>query len=236
MRKFKLLSLLALAITFILVSCTKEGPEGPAGATGGQGPTGAGGPAGPTGPIGPTGPAGPTGPTGPQGPPGTANVIYSSWATVASLVTANGAIIDSSFADFGTCKRWLRIAPSLTQAVLDQGLVLSYHRVGAPPSQILSTIPYQFPVGAQIYYLGALPTVQAGVGKIFYFTSIFGAGAGWNINTGAESRYVIIPGVVGGGRSSGFGGTSYTSDEIKAMSYEQVCSLFDIPADGYGWH
>lgn len=230
MRKFRLLSLLALAITFIAVSCTKEGPEGPAGATGPQGPTGN------TGATGATGPLGPQGPAGPVGPPGTANVIYSSWATVNALVAANGAIIDSAFTDYGTCKRFFRIAPSLTQGVLDNGLVLSYWRVGAPPSQIYSTLPYQFPVGAQIYYLGALATVQASVGKIFYFTSIFGTNTGWTPNGSGESRYVIIPGSVAGGRSAGVGGTNYTPDQVKAMSYEQVCQTFNIPASGEGWH
>src|SRR5690242_16273859 len=76
MRKFRLLTILLLAVAFIAVNCTKEGPEGPAGATGPQGPAGVQGPAGPAGPAGPNGPAGPT---GPQGPAGTANVIYSPW-------------------------------------------------------------------------------------------------------------------------------------------------------------
>ena len=40
MRKFRLLSLLFLAASFVFVSCTKEGPEGPAGAAGAQGPAG----------------------------------------------------------------------------------------------------------------------------------------------------------------------------------------------------
>lgn len=228
MRKFRLLSLLALAITFIAVSCTKEGPEGPAGATGPQGPTGANGATGPTGPIGPNGPAGPTGPTGPQGPPGTANVIYSAWLTVA----LHTPVIDSGITDYGLCKKWHRLAPSLTQSILDQGLVLSYWRV---TTVIYSTIPYTFPVGASIYYLGAIP-VATGGGKIIYFTSIFGAGAGWTPNSGAETRYIIIPGVVAGGRSAGAGGTNYTADQIRAMSYEQVCQLFNIPASGEGWH
>lgn len=224
MRKIRLLSLLALAFAFIAVSCTKEGPEGPAGATGAQGPTGATGATGGTGPAGPGGPAGPQGPIGPQGPPGTANVIYSSWATVGSL----GVIIDSSFTDYGTCKRWIRSAPSLSQAILDQGLVISYWKVG---TGIYSTIPYQFPNAGQTYHLGAVPQLN----KIIYFTSIFGAGAGWNPNPNAELRYVIIPGVVGGGRSAGIGGTSYTAEQIKAMSYEQVASLFNIPERGQGW-
>lgn len=224
MRKIRLLSLLALAFAFIAVSCTKEGPEGPAGATGAQGPTGATGATGGTGPAGPGGPAGPQGPIGPQGPPGTANVIYSAWATVASL----GAIIDSNMTDYGLCKRWIRSAPSLSQAILDQGLVISYWKVG---SGIYSTIPYQFPNGGQTYYLGAVPQLN----KIIYFTSIFGAGAGWNPNPTAELRYVIIPGAVAGGRSAGIGGTNYTAEQIKAMSYEQVTRLFNIPATGGGW-
>ena len=222
MRKYRLLSLLALAITFLAVSCTKEGPEGPAGATGPQGPTGA------TGATGATGSQGPQGPAGPVGPPGTANVIYSSWVTVGSL----GTIIDSAFADFGTCKRWIRTAPSLTAGVLDNGVVLSYWRVGATPSAIYSTIPYQFPVGAQIYYLGAVSQVN----KIIYFTSIFGTNTGWSPNLGAETRYVIIPGSVAGGRSAGVGGTNYTPDQVRAMSYEQVCRLFNIPSAGEGWN
>ena len=238
MRKFRPLSLLALAITFLAVSCTKEGPEGPAGATGAQGPVGAAGPAGATGPTGPVGPAGTTGATGPQGPPGTANVIYSSWATVTSSTTAPFLpVADSSFSDYGTCKRWLRTAPSLTQAILDNGLVLNYWRVGAPPATVIySTMPYQFPVGAQTYYLGALPTVTNGVFKIIYFTSIFGTNTGWTPNGAAECRYVIIPGVVGGGRLAGVGGTNYTPDQVKAMSYEQVCQTFNIPSSGEGWH
>ncbi len=238
MRKFKLLSLLALAITFIAVSCTKEGPEGPAGATGAQGPQGGAGGIGPAGPIGPGGPAGPTGPTGPQGPAGTANVIYSSWLTVGNSLPQPTPVADSTFTDYGTCKRWYRAAPSLTAAVLDNGLVLSYWRVN---TVIYSTIPYTFPVGASTYYLGAIPQATAAPGlttggRIIYFTSIFGAGAGWNPNSGAETRYVIIPGVVPGGRATGLGGTNYSADQIKAMSYEEVCRIFKIPSSGQGWH
>jgi hypothetical protein len=43
-----------------------------------------------------------------------------------------------------------------------------------------------------------------------------------------EFRYVIIPGSVLGGRSATIGGTKYTESEIRAMSYQQVCRLFNI--------
>lgn len=230
MRKFRLLSLLVLVIAFISVNCTKEGPEGPAGATGVQGPTGAQSVIpGPTGPTGATGPAGTTGATGPAG---TANVIYSAWLSVAN----SSPVIDSNITDYSTCKRWYRSAPGITNAILDNGLVLSYWRV---TTVIYSTVPYTFPVGALTYYLGAIPVSTNGAtpgGKIIYFTSIFGAGAGWTPNSGAETRYVIIPGSVAGGRSAGVGGSNYTADQVKSMSYEQVCQVFNIPSSGQGWH
>ena len=50
------------AISFLFISCSKEGPAGPAGAAGSTGAPG---------------PTGPQGPAGAKGDPGTANVIYS---------------------------------------------------------------------------------------------------------------------------------------------------------------
>ncbi|MGB4935965.1 MAG: hypothetical protein WBO30_03020 [Ferruginibacter sp.] len=208
MKKIKFLPLFFLTMAFVVISsCTKEGPAGPTGATGATGATGN------------------VGPTGPTGATGTANVIYSSWAAISTM----GTVADSTFTDYGTCKKWYRTAPGLTNPILDSGLVLSYWRVS---TNIYSVLPYLFPVGAQTYFLNSIPKV----GKIIYFTSIFGAGAGWVPNSSAELRYILIPGGVGGGRSAGFGGTGFTADEIKAMPYEQVRGLFNIPADGEGWH
>jgi len=118
MRNFKLLSLLTLAITFLAVSCTKEGPEGPVGATGPQGPAGANGTNGTPGATGPTGPAGPTGPQGPTGPAGTANVIYSSWFSEA---TFNPSWADTTLFGLGIISRGIKAAPGITQTILDQG-------------------------------------------------------------------------------------------------------------------
>ncbi|HEY6063758.1 MAG TPA: hypothetical protein VIV35_09125 [Chitinophagaceae bacterium] len=232
MRKFRLLSLLALAITFIAVSCTKEGPEGPAGATGPQGPVGATGATGPAGPIGPVGPAGPTGATGPQGPPGTANVIYSSWAAVSTFT-----LIDTTLPDFSTVKRFIRTAPSLTQAIVDNGVVLSYCRVpvGGISLNGPNLMPYTFPGGSgTIYLMSQIPVAS----KIIYYTSIMNASpaSGWSPNPALEVRYVLIPGVVAGGRSAGVGGTNYTAEQVRAMSYEQVAQIFHIPSSGDGWH
>ena len=218
MRKFRLLSLLALAITFIAVSCTKEGPEGPAGATGPQGPTG-------TGATGATGPIGPQGPAGPVGPPGTANVIYSPWFAVTTMTA-----LDSTHIDYGGIKRYIRTAPGVTAGVIDNGLVLSYWRVGTGINVPPTSIPLLFDQTGT-YYMG----FWLNTGRIFYFTKIFGTAGGWTPNSTGEFRYIIIPGSIAGGRSAGAGGTNYTADQIKAMSYEQVSRLFNIPSSGQGW-
>ncbi|HUR66962.1 MAG TPA: hypothetical protein VMZ03_11500 [Chitinophagaceae bacterium] len=231
MRKFRLLSLLALAITLIAISCTKEGPEGPAGAQGAQGPQGGVGPAGPAGAIGPTGPAGPVGPVGPAGPAGpagSANVIYSAWI---NEPTSWG--VDTFMSSInGNAKRFIVTAPSLSQAVLDQGIVLSYFRSSNIGNGTIS-LPWTFAIGTTPIQMDSRPALN----KIVYFFWMpnnaavavpFGAiGA-------AQFRYVIIPGAVAGGRGisekiADINGQTYTETQLKYMSYSQVCSLLRIP-------
>lgn len=206
MRKFKLLSLLSFAIIFLAISCTKEGPEGPAGATGPQGPSGLNGATGPQGPTGPAGPAGPTGPVGPQGPAGTANVIYSAWKDMA--LTGAGPEYFYNMA-----------APGVTASIISSGVVLVYHQY----SGYTYHCPVEFYTGEHLRF-----GLQAGT-IAFYANSTI-----WN-GTGT-TRYIIIPGGVSGGRMSGIGGTNYTVEELRAMPYEQVVQVFNIPANGEGWH
>lgn len=216
MRKFRLLSLLLLSIAFIAINCTKEGPEGPSGAAGAQGPQGAIGGSGPAGTTGPTGPLGPTGPTGPTGPAGTANVIYSTWVAL-------GGWADTTFTSLsglGLCSRSIRTAPGVTQAVMDQGVVLAY--VQAIP--VTSPLPLVVNSGANALTLNFL----LGVGKIFFYFNNGNTGNASGAQTTNSARYIIIPGGVAGGRSSGVGGTNYTESQIRAMTYQQVCKLFNI--------
>ena len=205
MRKFKLLSLLLLAIAFITVNCTKEGPEGPAGATGPQGPAGS---------------TGATGGTGATGATGTANVIYSSWFTYASL----GAAIDSVFFIHGNVRRVIRTAPGVTQAIIDNGVILSYIRFA--PTGSFSILPYIFPNGG-----GGQLTFVAEVGKIFYISYILNPPAPIGVAVSSEFRYVLIPGGVAGGRgvNPGVGGTGYSEDQLKALPYGELCRLLNIP-------
>lgn len=222
MRKLRLLSILALATTFIVISCTKEGPEGPVGATGPQGPTGA---TGGTGATGPTGPQGPAGPTGPQGPAGSANVIYSAWVT--SPYNSRDTTID------GTCCRVRHIdAPSLSASILNQGVMITYMRVGSIGPYLL---PYTSDAGGATNQIEAIYNLQ----KILVTRKTFGscrfsaADPGTapvliNLPQSLEYRYILIPGAISGGRTVGVGGTNYTAEQIKAMPYEQVCRLFSI--------
>ena len=232
MRKFQFLSLLALAITFLAVSCTKEGPEGPAGATGAQGPAGANGTpgatgaTGATGPQGPVGPQGPAGPAGPQGPAGTANVIYSAWITDPNSTPW----ADTSITLYGNPIRRRNItAPGITQSILDQGVVLSYVRF--PGGNTPYSMPFLFAWAGSTAGVAAQPAL----GRLIYilYNPITGAAPpGGLVYSGLDIRYVIIPGGVAGGRTSGkaceIKGQLYTESQLKAMSYQQVCSLLNI--------
>jgi hypothetical protein len=217
MRKTSTLPLALLALLFIVASCTKEGPAGPAGLTGPQGPPGANGANGATGAPGPTGPQGPQGPAGQQGPAGTANVIYSSWFSPTAWTPATG------FNDFTFDKA----APSLTQAVIDNGAVLGYVKITGetavrPLGSVVNT-----GLGGIAEYSFMMPAPNT---LRFTVTRISGT---YTPLITDQFRYVIIPGAVAGGRpTNGTVNTvlqTYSMDQLKAMSYEQVKALFKIP-------
>ncbi len=217
MRKFRLLSLLLLAVAFITVNCTKEGPEGPAGATGPQGPVGATGTTGPAGPAGPTGPAGTTGATGPAG---TANVIYSTWL-------ASNPWADTTLNGIG-CAIYRRAAPGITTAILNTGVVLTYAQLTGTNNSTMQ-LPFIFNFGTPYQFTFVLYPGQIS----FLVSNINGTattGAAWA--TTNLFRYIIIPGGVAGGRttekSCAINGRSYTESQLKAMPYSEVCRLLNI--------
>ncbi|MBL7709788.1 MAG: hypothetical protein JNJ86_11995 [Chitinophagaceae bacterium] len=207
MRKFRLLSLLLLAIAFIAVNCTKEGPEGPAGATGAQGPAGGTGGTGATGPTGPTGPQGPTGPTGPQGPAGTANVIYSNWTNFGA--NQRDTVL------FGVRYKYISAAvTSITAAVVDNGAVLAYVRTVGLPTEV-QTLPSFIPDVALMFehrpYTGRL--------DIRWYNMTNTGVAPTAVGSTNQYRWVVIPGGVLGGRSR----------DPRTMTYEEVCAAYNIP-------
>jgi hypothetical protein len=210
MRKFRFLTLFLLSLLFIAVSCTKEGPEGPVGATGAQGP------------------AGSTGPAGPQGATGTTNVTYSAWyVTTAADWTSIGT--PPYWEDY----RFTRTAPAVTQAIIDNGLVLAYMKnwpfdnltsVGRSPDVV------QLPFLADIFFMDYYDYIIQAPGSIRF---LYKSQNAWTqaTMTGNTYRYIVIPGSIAGGRgTTTYAG--YSAEELKAMKYEQVAQLFKIPANG----
>jgi hypothetical protein len=213
MRKFRLPSLLFLSILLIAVSCTKEGPEGPAGVAGLQGPPGV---------------AGPVGPAGPQGPMGQTNVTFSPWFATGTGWTATGANV------YGAQFLFDRASTVITQAIIDNGLVMGYIK-GEPNTPSLASQAFQLPylVGNGFGFLDQYELVLNAAGNIrFLYKSDFP----WTAAQLApvNFRYVVIPGSVAGGRGNAGVTTyaGYSAAQLKAMPYEQIAKLFNIPAEG----
>lgn len=199
MRKFRLLTLLLLASTFIFVNCTKEGPEGPAGATGPQGPAGN---------------------TGATGAAGSANVIYSAWHTLPnswrdSSVTGSNMKVNHE------------TVVSVTSQILANGVVLGYFRIPAAGSQPLP-LPYTNVVGTwgfipdagKIFYTlfvagnpaPPLPTPSA-TNEYRWIVIPGGVLGGRSGNT---EKVAEIEGQL------------YTETQLKEMSYNEICGLLKI--------
>ena len=197
MRKYSILSLILIAVAFTAIDCTREGPEGPVG---------------PQGPQGPSGTPGTPGAPGAPGAPGTANVIYSSWLN--SDPWADTTVGGS------TCAIYRRTAVGVTQAILDNGVVLVYMKPASGTATF--QLPFVFP-GAPPYNFNHFLYP----GKVHIVASLTtGANLpGASLGTTNQFRYVIIPGGVAGGRMA-------STHNLQSMTYDQVCALYNIPVDG----
>jgi uncharacterized membrane protein len=190
----KNLSFLLLALaTSITLMMTACSKAGPAGATGATGATGAAGPAG----------ASATDST----------VQYSPWITL----TATPYIDVSNDTDYVDTLN----TPALTNAVLDQDVVLGY---------------IQFFDGnndTTIAIAGTVLEENYGVGYI-ELSSLAPAAtptSGFNF-TGYNYRYVIIPGDIQVTSTAGSVVTTYTKARLKAMDYPTLSRLLRLPAKG----
>jgi len=159
------------------------------------------------GPAGATGPAGPAGPTGAAGATGSANVIYSPWANL-------------TFTGSGTSWSAQITALGVTQDIMDKGVVKTYFKFG---TAVYDGNYSNIPSGATIYQYLSVGAIN--------LRATFAANYPW--------RYVIIPGGVAGGRLSGGSvdadtfvfadGSTMRKSKLDKMSYEDVCSKFNIP-------
>ncbi len=157
---------------------------------------------------------GPTGPAGPRGPVGTTNVIYSEWYSPATWVLET---------QFGIVFRTFTMTTtSLTQAVIDNGVVLVYIRpIGLNPAilqlpQVIGEYSFQH-------------QSQAGSIKVLYCLTATPASDPGVIPPGNQVRYVLIPGGVLDAVASADGGTrDQLTTSLKSLSYADVCRKFAV--------
>jgi hypothetical protein len=184
------LPLFLIMCMIIFLSCSKQGPTGTIGATG------------------PVGPVGPVGPTGPKGDTGTANVIYSSWATV-------------TFTGSGTFWTGQIAAPGVTQDIMDKGEVKTYFKFG---SEVYDGTYSNIPTGHSIYqYLTVGDINLVATFNATYpwrYIIIPGGVLGSMFNGKGYSKASDL--------SLNSGSTSQRS-ALDSMNYEEVCKKLNIP-------
>ncbi len=235
MRKLSF-AIASLFFSVLLFSACKEGdtgPVGPQGIQGPNGPQGAQGTIGPAGPVGATGATGATGPAGPVGPAGSlANVIYSSWLTITNWADTAGLYVGGANTTGAAGRRGFIATNSVTTAIVDQGVVVSFLR--QTPAAAASSLPTVLS-GTAVYWSITLDQALR-PGRVIYFASRLELGSWSATENGrfenSQYRYVIIPGGTAGGRFTSGPATGYTISQVKAMSYNQIAALFNIPANG----
>lgn len=193
---------------------------------GNQGSAGPQGPAGPAGAQGPAGPAGATGPQGPAGPPGSGNgssVSYSPWFNPKVYLPNPGD--PKNLANLIS----IQSVPDITQAIMDQGIVLTYAKLNGYPSTIWPTNHVALtPVTINLYSQEIDEFIvydTVGSLEISYSANPSTAyGQNYALNNADSFRYVIVPGsvlIALTGRLS--------SPPPNYNDYDAVCKYFGIP-------
>ena len=142
---------------------------------------------GPQGEVGPQGAAGPPGTPGTQGvagPAGTANIITSAWTTVEGKAWVSAG--DSIYFEVS------REDPTITQAILEKGLVMAYYRNLGRPNVVFS-----LPSVNEELALGFFMRVQNNKGTMNFDLTFFKPRIR-PIDFDLEFRWIIIPPNPGG--------------------------------------
>ncbi len=149
------------------------------------------------------GPTGPAGANGLNGKDGNANVYYSHWKQLGDAwrdTTMDGTLLKyNSDSAYG-----------ITNAIRDSGAVLAYFRY----SDIVFPLPYTGFAG------GIANTMDFRLGNkvIMYTRFTFDNSASVGASSILEFRYIAIP-----------GGVLVGKRDIRAMPYEEVCRMYNIP-------
>ena len=146
------------------------------------------------------GTTGPKGDTGAAGPAGPDSVVYSQWIPVSTSFAGLDASNDSVFEQIVS-------APTITQAILDKGVVLTYVQLSDGSVSEVS----DFTTFLDVYY---------GVGSVTMDSyGIDLSQAGWSV------RYVVVAGSVAAGNSILKG---YTKAQLKAANYSVIAKALGI--------
>ena len=139
---------------------------------------------------------GSTGPAGPAGPAGPDSVVYSPWTPLALTYVAKDTLFEQ-----------IINAPSITKAILDSGVILSYVNF-LEQNGTYHLIPTAGLTGIGIFEDFAVG--QINIESIKDYSTL-------------PYRYVTIPGSLKTGNSASAQKVKgYTIEELKAMPYEQV--------------
>ena len=229
MRKNLLSFSVLIAGALFFSSCKGDtGAVGPQGIQGPNGPQGAQGIIGPSGPVGATGATGATGPAGPAGPAGSlTNVVYSAWFQPTFASVTPGPV--NQYSSYTS----VRSAPSVTAAIRDNGIVLTFMRSTATSlifsgTDQVTELPYVD--DRDVNYMKAW---ISSVGNLtFAYSSRIPYGLATVNGWGHNFRYVLIPGGTLGSKIISGPAAGYTVQQIKSMSYAQIAALFNIPVNG----
>ena len=150
---------------------------------------------------------GPQGPQGPQGPAGeNATVYYSEWFSPAAWSGVSG---DWYFA---------ASAPDLTEAIVENGVVLAYAWLAGDVYGGSSVRPLPAnAIGANWSFL------IHQYGSIEFTCDMFAVPA----TSGNKFRFIAIPGTIPALKSGTPG--QPTADELRNMTYQEVCRRYNIP-------
>ena len=142
---------------------------------------------------------GDTGPAGPVGPAGPDSVVYSTWQTLNFTYNAE----DTSLVDSIS-------APSITQGILDSGVILTYYNL-ANTSSPADLITGSAAVAYRIYE-------DYSLGQIYIESFQYDL-------SGGQMRYVTIPGSKLETVNSVKTYKGYTVADLKAMPYDKAAKI-----------
>ena len=86
-------------------------------------------------------------------------------------------------------------------------------------------LPYTSDAGGSTNSINCIYNVQ----KIFITRHVFGSCVLINLPATLEYRYVLIPGLISGGRLSSGPAAGYTETQLRSMSYSSLMRLLKIP-------